>query len=93
MNFTEFREQFADAPTCFQSELRLYLRSPTKSKASYIAGYVAALNAVHLFKTEDVASYWLAVIGSVERNPDLNGDLLAEIDNLPVTNGRVTRDL
>ena len=83
MNFTEFHSQLADAPACFRSELRLYLRCPTERKASYIAGYVAALNAAHLFKTEDAASYWLALIGRVERNPDLNGDLLAEMDNRP----------
>lgn len=81
MNLEEFHSQLDDAPPCFRRELRLYLRRPTERSASYIAGYVVALNAAHLFKTEDASSYWLAVISSVERNPDLNGDLLAEMDN------------
>lgn len=83
MDLEVFHSQLADAPTCFRSELRLYLRHPTEHRARYMTGYISALNAARLFKTEDAAWYWLAVVGRVERNPDLNGDLLAEMDNRP----------
>ena len=81
MDFEEFHKQLADAPISFRRKLRDYLRHPTERNACYTAGYVAALEDAHLFKTEDAASYWLAVIGRTECTLDLSEKLLAEMDN------------
>lgn len=87
MNLEEFHKQLADAPSHFRHELRFYLRNPTEGNAYYLAGYVTALKDAHLFKTEDAASYWLAVIDRTERMPDVSDELLDEMDNPPATTG------
>jgi hypothetical protein len=71
MDLDEFNKQLAAAPLSFRRRLRDYLRHPTERNACYIAGYVAALGDARLFKTEDAANYWLAVIGRTERMPDV----------------------
>lgn len=83
MNFEEFHKQLADAPISFRRALRDYLRHPTERNACYIAGYVAALEDARLFKTDDAACYWLALIGCTEGNGALGRDLIAEMDNPP----------
>ena len=83
MNFDEFHKQLADTPLSFRRKLRDYLRRPTERNACYIAGYVAALGDARLFKTEDAANYWLAVIGRTERMPDVGEKLIAEMDSPP----------
>ena len=80
MNFAEFHKQLAAAPLRFRRKLREYLRTPTERNACYIAGYIAALEDAHLFKTEGAARYWLAVIGRTECTPDLSKKLLAELE-------------
>ncbi len=81
MNANEFHKQLADAPLSFRRRLQDYLRYPTERNACYFTGYIAALEDAHLFKTEDAASYWLAVIGRTECTLDLREKLLAEMDN------------
>lgn len=83
MNFEGFHSQLADVSPCFRRRLREYLRYPTERNACFIAGYVAALEDAHLFKTDGAASYWHAVIDLTEYNYELNRDLLAEMDNPP----------
>jgi len=83
MNFEEFHKQLADAPLSFRRRLRDYLRHPTERNACHITGYVAALEDARLFKTDDAARYWLALIGRTEGNGALGCDLLAEMDNPP----------
>jgi len=83
MNFNEFHKQLAAAPLSFRRKLREYLCNPTERNAYYIAGYIAALEDTHLFKTEDAAKYWLAVIGRTERMPDVSEKLIAEMDSPP----------
>jgi hypothetical protein len=83
MDLNEFHKQFADAPLCFQVELRNYLLYPIERKACFIEGYISALEAVHLFKTADAVSYWLAVIDSAKGNYALANKLIVEMDNPP----------
>ena len=83
MNVNEFHKQLADSPMSFRRSLRDYLRHPTERNACYIAGYVAALGDARLFKTEDAANYWWAVIGRTERMPDVGEKLIAEMDSPP----------
>jgi len=83
MDLEEFHSQLADAPVSFHRKLRDYLRNPTERNTYYIAGYIAALEDARLFKTADAASYWLAVIGSAERDSATSNALLAEMDNPP----------
>ena len=80
MNVEEFHKQLADAPISFRRKLRDYLRHPTERNACYTTGYVAALEDAHLFKTDDAAHYWLALIGRTEGNGALGCDLIAEMD-------------
>lgn len=84
MNLTEFHQKLSDAPLCFRRELRNYLRHPTDRNACYITGYVAALEESRLFKTDDAAGYWVAVIGRAEENAAMCRELLAELANPPV---------
>lgn len=84
MNLTEFHKQLADAPLCFRRKLRDYLRYPTERNACFIAGYAAALEDTHRFKTADAARYWSAVIGRAEANATVCRELIAEVDNPPV---------
>ncbi len=83
MNFEEFHKQLADAPLSFRRKLRDYLRHPTERNACHITGYVAALEDARLFKTDDAARYWLALIGRTEGIGGFGCDLLAEMDNPP----------
>lgn len=87
MNLNEFHRQLAAAPLRFRRKLREYLRTPTERNACYIAGYIAALEDAHLFKTEDAASYWLALIGRTEGEHALCRSLIAEINNPTVQEG------
>ena len=84
MNLDEFHKQLATAPMGFHRKLRDYLRSPTERNACYITGYVAALEDMRLFKTEDATSYWLALIGRAKDNTALGYSLIAEMDS-PLT--------
>lgn len=81
MNVNEFHKQLADAPLSFRCRLRDYLRYPTERNACYITGYISALKDAHLFKTEDAASYWLALIGRTEGEYALCRSLIAKMDN------------
>jgi hypothetical protein len=83
MNLKEFHIQLADVPPCFRVELRNYFLHPTERKACFVEGYIAALEAVHLFKTEDAANYWLAVIERAEGDYALCRKLIVEMDNPP----------
>lgn len=83
MDLEEFHHQLAAAPLSFRRKLRECLRNPTERNACYIAGYVAALEDARLFKTDDAASYWLALIDRVEGDDSLCYDLIAEMDNPP----------
>ena len=87
MNLNEFHEQLAAAPAFFRRNLRDYLRHPTERNACYITGYVVALKDMCLFKTEDAASYWLALISRTWGEGALGCDLIAEMDNPPVIMG------
>jgi len=83
MNLEEFHIQLADVPPCFRVELLNYFLHPTERKACFVEGYIAALEAVRLFKTEDAADYWLAVIERAKGDYALCRKLIVEMDNPP----------
>lgn len=83
MNVNEFHKQLADAPLSFRRRLRDYLRHPTERNVCYITGYIAALEDARLFKTDDAARYWLALIGRTEGNGALGCEPIAEMNNPP----------
>ena len=80
MNFGEFHKQLAATPLSFRRKLRDYLRCPTERNAYYIAGYIAALEDMRLFKDGDTVCYWSALIDHTEYNDALGRELLAEMD-------------
>jgi hypothetical protein len=82
LDLDEFRERFVDAPETFRRKLRDYLLHPSERNACFVAGYVAALEDAHLFKTAD-ASYWLTLIDRAENDDDLGYELIVEMDNPP----------
>ena len=87
MDLNEFHKQLADAPLSFRVELRNYFLHPTERKACFVEGYISALEAVHLFKTADAVSYWLAVIDRAKGDYALSRKLIVEMDNPPAGEG------